>query len=128
MDGSDHPGPDVVQQDGDAVGHQHGESKVGGASDDPVDSRRLTGPRSVDLDDVVAVHLVHEDEPLARQVDLARQGLTVGLDVGDGVPDVATEVQAGIRPAAATGRPAGEAHLDASAGRSWSSVSMVVRQ
>ena len=75
------------------------------------------------------MHLVHEDEPLARQVDLVRQGLAVGLDVGDGVADVAAEVQAGIRPAAATRRPAGEGHLDSVArGGRGRSVSMVVRQ
>ena len=76
-------------------------------------------------DDVAAVDLVHEDETLARQVDLVRDGRAVALDVGGVVADVTAEVEAGIRPAPPACRPAGEAR---STVRPDAGLAMVVRQ
>ena len=67
----------------------------------------------MDLDDVRPVDLVHEEQPLSRDVQRAGQGNAVLLDGIGRVADVAAEVEAGVRRLSGNRGTSGERHLDA---------------
>lgn len=109
-----HPGDGVGEQDGHTVRRQHGEGEPTGRGHQTVDRRgEPGGPRSVDLGDVIAVHLVHPDDQAGVQTQRLGGQFTIDAYGVGVVADRSAEVELLIRSGAHPAPPVGEGEVRA---------------
>lgn len=104
----------VGEQDGRAVGGQHGEREAAARGDHGVDGGNPgVAPGSVDHGHVAAVHLVHPDDPRRIEPPGTRGALPVGENGGGVVADRAAEIELRVRGGAHSAPPVGEGEMSA---------------